>query len=42
VLDEGLIAHVGLVAGGGGDGRGSDGDGAHPVVIPMLCARLGD
>ncbi len=42
VLDEGLIAHVGLVAGGGGDGRGGDGDGAHPVVIPMLCARLGD
>ena len=37
VLDEALIAHVGLIAGAGGEG-----DGAHPVVIPMLCARLGD
>ena len=34
VLDEGLLAHVGLVAGGGDD--------AHPVVIPMLCARDGE
>ncbi|MBC8194926.1 MAG: pyridoxamine 5'-phosphate oxidase family protein [Acidimicrobiia bacterium] len=34
VLDEGLIAHVGLVAGDGGE--------AHPVVIPMLYARMGD
>jgi len=31
VLDEGLIAHVGLIAG--------DGDTPHPVVIPMLYAR---
>ena len=37
VLDEALIAHVGLIAGAGGEGAG-----AHPVVIPMLCARLGD
>jgi hypothetical protein len=34
VLDEGLLAHVGLVAGGGDD--------AHPVVIPMLYARDGE
>jgi len=34
VLDEGLMAHVGLVAGEGGV--------AHPVVIPMLYARDGD
>ncbi|MBC8364426.1 MAG: pyridoxamine 5'-phosphate oxidase family protein [Actinobacteria bacterium] len=34
VLDEGIFAHVGLMAG--------EGDGAHPVVIPMLYARLGD
>jgi nitroimidazol reductase NimA-like FMN-containing flavoprotein (pyridoxamine 5'-phosphate oxidase superfamily) len=34
VLDEGLIAHVGLVT---GTGRA-----AHPVVIPMLYARDGD
>ena len=34
VLDEGLMAHVGLVAGEGG--------GSHPVVIPMLYARDGD
>ncbi len=34
VLDEGMIAHVGLVAG--------EGEAAHPVVIPMLYARLGD
>ena len=34
VLDEGLIAHVGLVVG--------EGEAAHPVVIPMLYARLGD
>jgi hypothetical protein len=34
VLDEGLIAHVGLTAGGG--------DAPHPVVIPMLYARDGD
>ena len=33
VLDEGLIAHVGLVT---GTGRA-----AHPVVIPMLYARDG-
>ena len=33
-LDEGLIAHVGLIAG--------EGDSAHPVVIPMLYARDGD
>ncbi len=31
VLDEGLVAHVGLIAG--------DGDTPHPVVIPMLYAR---
>ena len=37
VLGEALIAHVGLIAGAGGEGAG-----AHPVVIPMLCARLGD
>jgi hypothetical protein len=34
VLDEGLIAHVGLVAGASGD--------PHPVVIPMLYARDDD
>ena len=34
VLDEGLVAHVGLIAG--------DGDTAHPVVIPMLYARDGN
>ena len=34
VLDEGLVAHVGLIAGGG--------DAVHPVVIPMLYARDGD
>ena len=34
VLDEGLVAHVGLIAG--------DGDMAHPVVIPMLYARDGN
>jgi len=34
VLDEGLMAHVGLVVG--------EGDEAHPVVIPMLYARDGD
>ena len=34
VLDEGLIAHVGLVAG--------EGEAAHPVVIPMLYARQDD
>ncbi len=34
VLDEGLMAHVGLVVG--------EGDVAHPVVIPMLYARDGD
>ncbi|HJL75764.1 MAG TPA: pyridoxamine 5'-phosphate oxidase family protein, partial [Acidimicrobiales bacterium] len=33
VLDEGIIAHVGLVAGEGAE--------PHPVVIPMLYARLG-
>ncbi|MBJ30912.1 MAG: flavin-nucleotide-binding protein [Acidimicrobiaceae bacterium] len=33
-LDEGLIAHVGLIA-------GSD-ESPHPVVIPMLYARDGD
>ncbi len=36
-LDEGLLAHVGLIAGGPtGD------DAAHPVVIPMLYARDGE
>ena len=34
VLDESLMAHVGLVAG--------EGDDAHPVVIPMLYARDGE
>ena len=34
VLDEGLVAHVGLIAG--------DDDTAHPVVIPMLYARDGN
>ncbi|MBI03946.1 MAG: hypothetical protein CL468_07940 [Acidimicrobiaceae bacterium] len=34
VLDEGLVAHVGLIAG--------NGDTAHPVVIPMLYARDGN
>ena len=34
VLDEGLMAHVGLVTG--------EGDDAHPVVIPMLYARDGE
>lgn len=34
VLDEGLVAHVGLIAG--------DGDTPHPVVIPMLYARDGN
>ena len=34
VLDEGLIAHVGLVA--------KTGTAAHPVVIPMLYARDSD
>ena len=34
VLDQGLLAHVGLVAGQGAD--------AHPVVIPMLYARHGN
>ena len=34
VLDQGLMAHVGLIAGEGTD--------AHPVVIPMLYARYGD
>ncbi len=33
VLDQGLVAHVGLVAGQGAE--------AHPVVIPMLYARHG-
>ncbi len=33
VLDQGLLAHVGLVASQGAD--------AHPVVIPMLYARHG-
>lgn len=32
VLDEGMIAHVGLVAG--------EGEAAHPVVIPMLYRGL--
>ena len=34
VLDQGLVAHVGLVAGQGAE--------AHPVVIPMLYARHGN
>ncbi len=34
VLDQGLLAHVGLVAGQRAD--------AHPVVIPMLYARHGN
>jgi len=34
VLDEGLMAHVGLIA--------EDDDGQYPVVIPMLFARDGD
>ena len=34
VLDEGLVAHVGLIAG--------DDDTPHPVVIPMLYARDGN
>ena len=34
VLDEGLMAHVGLVT--------DEGDDAHPVVIPMLYARDGE
>ena len=34
VLDEGLVVHLGLIA-------GSD-TGVHPVVIPMLYARDGD
>jgi len=34
VLDEGLMAHVGLIAGGD--------QATHPVVIPMLYARDGD
>ena len=33
-LDQGLLAHVGLIA-----GRGTD---SHPVVIPMLYARHGN
>ena len=33
-LDEGLIAHVGVVI--------AEGSNAHPVVIPMLYARYGD
>ena len=37
VLDEGLIAHVGLIAGGADDGVDP-----YPVVVPMLYARLGD
>ena len=38
-LDEGLLAHVGLVAGRGATGER---DAGHPVVIPMLYARDGD
>ena len=34
VLDEGLVAHVGLIS--------RDGDTAYPVVIPMLYARDGN
>lgn len=34
VLDEGLVAHVGLIAGDTPD--------VHPIVIPMLYARDGD
>ncbi len=38
-LDEGLIAHVGVIAGKGVAGGGGA---PHPVVIPMLYARDGD
>ena len=34
ILDEGLVAHVGLIS--------DTGDTAHPVVIPMLYARDGN
>ena len=34
ILDEGLVAHVGLIS--------RDGDTAYPVVIPMLYARDGN
>ncbi len=42
VLDEGLVAHVGIVAGGADGGAVGGGEAAHPVVIPMLYARQGD